>query len=175
MHGMTPVQVDESTIRESLVRVRGQNVLLDEDLAILYGVEVRALNQAVARNAERFPNDFMFVLTEGEAQSLRSQSVILKKRRGEHRKYLPKAFTEQGVAMLSSVLRSKRAIQVNIEIMRAFIRLRRMLDANDELRRKLEELERRHDRQLRIVFEAIRDLMNSPDPPRRTIGFRAPK
>lgn len=170
--GTTLLRTDDSGIRDALVRVRGQNVLLDEDLAPLYGVEVRVLNQAVARNAERFPPDFMFVLTPAEATSLRSQIVILKNRRGEHRKYLPRASTEQGIAMLSSVLRIKRAIQVNIEIMRAFVRLRRILDANDALRKRLDGLEHKYDGQFRIVFQVIRELMNSPDPPRRTIGFR---
>lgn len=118
-------RVDAEAIQRAVLRVRSQNVLLDADLAKLYGVDVRALNQAVARNADRFPSDFMFKLTAKEAESLRSQSVILDGGRGRHRKYLPHAFTEQGVAMLSSVLRSQRAVRVNIEIMRAFVQLRR--------------------------------------------------
>jgi hypothetical protein len=153
----------------------------------LYGVDVRVLNQAVARNAARFPPDFKFRLTAKEAESLRSQSVILKthsredpprsqtvtiyRRRGRHRKYLPNAFTEQGVAMLSSVLRSSRAVRVNVEIMRAFVQLRRMLIANDDLARKLEALERKCDGQFHAVFEAIRQLMAPSRSPRRTIGF----
>jgi hypothetical protein len=153
--------------------IRGEKVMLDSDLAELYGVPTRALNQAVRRNGERFPRDFMFQLTGDEAQSLRSQTVILK--RGEHRKYRPYAFTEQGVAMLSSVLRSPRAIRVNIEIMRTFVRLRKMLGSNAHLARKLKELEQKYDSQFRIVFDAIRHLMEEPpeedDPSRSCIGF----
>ena len=130
-------RLDLERIRRTVVRLRGQNVMLDSDLAGLYRVDVRALNQAVARNADRFPSDFMFQLTDDESESLRSQFVILKRGRGRHRKYLPKAFTEEGVAMLSSVLRSQRAVRVNIEIMRAFVQIRRMLGANEELARKL--------------------------------------
>ena len=161
------------SVQDAIVWVRGVNVLLDADLPALYHVEVRELNQAVARNADRFPRDFMFTLTPGEARSLRSQTVILKTARGRHRKYLPKAFTEQGVAMLSSVLRSKRAVRVNIEIMRTFVRLRRMLQANAELTKRLDELERKYDGQFRAVFEAIRQLIAPPTSPRRrSIGFR---
>lgn len=147
--------------------------MLDEDLATLYEVDVRALNQAVKRNAERFPADFAFRLTTDEARSLRSQTVILDAgRRGRHRKYPPTAFTEQGVAMLSSVLRSRRAVQVNIEIMRAFVRLREMLAADAKLARKLEALEKRYDAQFRVVFDAIRELMAPAPTPRKRIGFR---
>ena len=137
-----------------------------------YGVDVKVLNQAVRRNVSRFPADFMFQLTVEEANSLRSQFVTLNVGRGTHRKYAPYAFTEQGVAMLSSVLRSPRAIAVNIEIMRAFVQLRRLLDSNAGLARKLEELERKYDRQFRAVFDAIRALMSPPTTPRRAIGFR---
>ena len=181
-------RVDAEVIQRAVLRVRSQNVLLDADLADLYGVDVRALNQAVARNADRFPSDFMFKLTAKEAASLRSQSAILESDRGRetlrsqtvtldggrgrHRKYLPNAFTEQGVAMLSSVLRSQRAVRVNIEIMRAFVHLRRMLGANEELARKLDALGRRSDGQFRAVFQAIRKLMTPPRRPRRTIGFQ---
>jgi hypothetical protein len=180
-------RVDAGVIQRVVLRIRGQNVMLDADLADLYGVDVRVLNQAVARNAVRFPSDFKFRLTTQEAGSLRSQSVILKshahanlsrsqtestkQRRGRHRKYLPNAFTEQGVAMLSSVLRSPRAVRVNIEIMRAFVQLRRMLIANEELARKLDALERKYDGQFHAVFEAIRQLMAPPRSPRRPIGF----
>jgi hypothetical protein len=145
--------------------------MLDSDLAALYGVETKALNQAVRRSAERFPHDFMFQLTTEEADLLRSQIVTLKPGRGRHRKYRPHAFTEQGVAMLSSVLRSPRAVQVNVEIMRAFVRLRRMLGANEELARKLDALEARYDTQFKAVFEAIRELMTPPPRPPRRIGF----
>jgi hypothetical protein len=145
---------------------------LDADLASLYGVPVKSLNQSVKRNSERFPEDFMFHLTTEETSSLRSQTVTLETPgRGVHRKYLPFAFTELGVAMLSSVLRSARAVQVNIEIMRAFVHLRDMLSANAQLAKKLDALERRHDAQFRVVFDAIRELMALPAPGRR-IGFR---
>jgi hypothetical protein len=145
--------------------------MLDADLAALYRVEVRVLNQAVARNRRRFPPDFLFRLTDKEAGSLRSQTVISNTRRGG-RRFRPYAFTEQGVAMLSSVLRSQRAIHVNIEIMRTFVRLRELLGANGELARKLTELERKYDGQFAVVFEAIRELMAPPHRQRRQIGFR---
>jgi ORF6N domain. len=162
---------------ENLIyQIRGQRVMLDGDLAALYGVEVRALNQAVKRNKERFPEDFMFQLNRDEASQLsRSQIVILKQ--GEHRKYLPYVFTEQGVAMLSSVLRSPRAVQVNIEIMRTFVRLRQWLASNVELTKRLNDLEQKYDDQFKVVFEAIRELMAEPESDeksaRREIGFHA--
>ena len=142
--------------------------MLDRDLAMLYGVETRALNQAVKRNLERFPNDFMFALTREEIMRI-SQSVIS----SSELKYSKKvyAFTEQGVAMLSSVLNSPRAIQVNIDIMRAFVQLRSILSSHAELARKLEEMEKKYDAQFRVVFEAIRQLMASPEPTRKKIGF----
>ncbi len=132
----------------------------------------RVLIQAIKRNLERFPEDFMFQLSKDDVDFLRSQIVTLKKGRGQHSKYLPYAFTEQGVAMLSSVLRSQRAIQVNIEIMRAFIRLRQMLAGHVELARKLDALEKKYDAQFKQVFEAIRRLMAPPEPKRHPIGFR---
>jgi len=144
--------------------------MLDSDLAALYGVETRVLKQAVRRNIKRFPADFMFELTKGENRPLRSQNVTLK--RGQHSKYLPFAFTEQGVAMLSSVLKSERAIEVNIEIMRAFVRLRQILASHAALARKLEELEKKYDTKFRVVFEAIRQLMEPPQSKRRHIGFQ---
>jgi phage regulator Rha-like protein len=161
-------------IEKSIYLIRGQKVMLDRDLAELYGVETRVLKQAVRRNKKRFPDDFMFELTKEENQSLRSQNVILK--RGKHSKYLPFAFTEQGVAMLSTVLNSERAIEVNIEIMRVFVRLREMLGAHRELAAKMKELETRiqnHDEQIQAIFEAIRQLMNPPGQPRKPIGFEA--
>jgi hypothetical protein len=158
-------------ITTAIVMLRGHRVLLDTDLAALYGVAVKVLNQAVRRNRERFPADFMFQLSTQEARVLRSQSVTLKSGRGSHRKYRPYAFTEQGVAMLSSVLRSSRAVRVNIEIMRAFVRLRQMLESNTELAAKLDALERRYDAQFKAVFQAIRELMEPPAPPRKRIGF----
>ena len=160
--------VPTERIEHAIVVLRGHRVMLDEALAGLYDVEVRALNQAVKRNADRFPADFMFQLTQEEASLLRSQTVTLEHGRGQHRKY---PFTEQGVAMLSSVLRSPRAVQVNIEIMRAFVRLRAMLQANAELARRLDALEKKYDTQFRAVFDAIRQLMAPPAHPRPRIGF----
>ncbi|MBN1773804.1 MAG: ORF6N domain-containing protein [Deltaproteobacteria bacterium] len=159
-------------IERVILVLRGNRVMLDADLAALYEVDTRALVQAVKRNADRFPGDFMFQLSEGEAEFLRSQTVILEKAgRGRHRKYLPYAFTEQGVAMLSSVLRSPRAVRVNVEIMRAFVRLRRLLQQNVDLARKLAALERKHDAQFKVVFDAIRELMTPPERSARRIGF----
>ena len=166
----TAVQAIESRI----VEVRGHRVLLDADLAKLYGVEVRTLNQAVRRNVARFPSDFMFQLTWEEAERSRSQIVILNAgaARGRNIKFRPYAFTEQGVAMLSSVLNSNRAIQANVEIMRAFVRLRGLIGHNRELARRLDHLESRYDRQFKVVFDAIRELMTPPAaPPKRRIGF----
>ena len=140
-------------------------------MAILYGVPTKALKQAVKRHAGRFPGDFMFVLTPQEFAEWRSQFVTSKAERMGLR-HAPMAFTEQGIAMLSSVLNSERAIRVNIEIMRAFVRLRRMLASHANLARKLEELEKRYDAQFRVVFDAIRQLMAPPEKGRRSIGFR---
>jgi len=158
-------------VERAIHLVRGHRVMLDEDLAALYGVTVKVLNQAVKRNVERFPSDFMFQLAAAEAALLRSQIVTFKVMRGQHRKYEPYAFTEQGVAMLSSVLRSPRAIEVNIEIMRAFVRVRRMLGVHAELARKVQALEQRYDRRFRVVFQAIRALMAPPSSKKR-IGFK---
>jgi hypothetical protein len=157
-------------IERKIYLIRGHKVMFDSDLADLYEVPVRVFNQAVKRNTNRFPEDFMFQLTK-EEESLRSQIVTLKKGRGHHRKYLPYAFTEQGVAMLSGILNSPRAIRVNIEIMRAFVRLRQMLASNAELARKLNALEKKYDAQFKVVFDAIRELMTPPDKPRRRIGY----
>jgi ORF6N domain len=162
-------------IENAILLIRGQKVLLDRDLAALYGVSTGNLNRAVKRNMERFPGDFMFQLTIEEARNLRCQSGISSSGYGG-RRYLPFAFTEQGVAMLSSVLRSKQAIQVNVAIMRAFVRLREMLALHKELARKLSELEEKiegHDTAIQSLFEAIRQLM-SPDETEKTkpeIGF----
>jgi hypothetical protein len=161
--------VSVQRIEGLIYAIRGQKILLDSDLAGLYRVETRVLKQAVRRNKKRFPDDFMFELTKEEDQSLRSQNVILK--RGKHSKYLPFAFTEQGVAMLSSVLKSDRAIEVNIAIMRAFVRLRQMLASNEALARKLEEMEMKYDEQFKVVFDAIRALMAPPEKKKRKIGF----
>ena len=160
-------------IERLILLIRGNKVLLDTDLAELYGVETRILIQAVKRNATRFPLDFMFQLSDNEAKHLRSQIVISKKRRGG-RRYLPYVFTEQGVAMLSSVLNSERAVEINIEIMRAFVRLRAMILSNKDLARKLDALEHKfesHDKHIRSLFEAIRQLMAPPEPKKKKIGF----
>ena len=143
--------------------------MLDSDLADLYKVETRILVQAVKRNVERFPSDFMFQLTKDEFEDLKSQIVISSW--GGMRRATPYAFTEQGVAMLSSVLRSKRAVQVNIEIMRAFVKLRQMLTAHKDLERKIAALEKKYDEQFKVVFEAIRALMAPPEKERKKIGF----
>ncbi len=185
--------------------IRGEKVMFDADLAmlygvevrslnqavarnLLYGVEVRSLNQAVARNRKRFPADFAFQLTDDELAALRSQLVISKSPTSQAssrlrsqivisntgrggRRYLPYAFTEQGVAMLSSVLRSPRAVEVNIAIMRTFVQLRRLMDSNRDLARKIESLEKKYDEQFSAVFAAIKELISQPEPPRRRIGF----
>jgi len=158
-------------IERSILLIRRPKVILSTDLAELYQVEPRVLVQAVKRNIDRFPQDFMFQLTEEEYSNLKSQIVISSW--GGLRRSTPYAFTEQGVAMLSSVLHSKRAIQVNIEIMRAFVRLRRMLASNRELAKRLDDLEKKYDAQFRVVFDAIRKLMVPPEsePPKRRIGF----
>jgi len=160
------------SIESAILVVRGQRVMLDADLAALYAVQTKVLNQAVRRNRERFPEDFMFQLSEEEFARLRSQSVTSSSWGGRRRP--PYAFAEQGLAMLSSVLNGPRAILVNIEIMRTFVRLRQMLGSNAQLARKLAELEARYDRRFQIVFEAIRQLMNPPRPknPRR-MGIQA--
>lgn len=157
-------------IEERILLIRGHRVMLDADLAQLYSVTTKALNQAVTRNRLRFPSDFMFRLNKQEYSNLRSQIVTSKSRGG--RRYLPYAFTEQGVAMLSSVLKSERAILANVEIMRAFIRLRQILLSNAELASRLKELEKKYDAQFKVVFEAIRQLLTPADKKRRGIGFR---
>ncbi|MFM2197115.1 MAG: hypothetical protein RLZZ505_547 [Verrucomicrobiota bacterium] len=166
--------------------LRREKVILDSDLAELYGVATGTLNQAVQRNIERFPDDFMFQLTENEADSLLSQTVIAKNAESSSRskagkasarggrRSLPYAFTEQGVAMLSSVLRSPRAVEVNIAIMRTFVQLRRLMDSNALLAEKIEALEEKyadHDQQFQLVFEAIKQLIASPVPPAKELGF----
>jgi hypothetical protein len=156
-------------IEKAILLIRGEKVILDRTLAELYGVETKHLKRAVRRNVRRFPSDFMFELTKEEYESLRYQFGTLK--RGEHSKYLPLAFTEQGVAMLSSVLNSNRAIEVNILIMRAFVRLRGMISSHKELLRKLEDMEKKYDEQFGVVFEAIRQLMKPPEQERKKIGF----
>lgn len=165
-----PCLVPMERIERAILMLRGHRVMLDADLAALYQVETKALVRAIKRNIERFPADFMFRLSEDEFENLRRQFGTSSSWGG--RRYLPYAFTEQGVAMLSSVLRSSRAVRVNIEIMRAFVRLRQMLQANTELAKKLLALEKKYDVQFRVVFDAIRELMASPDKPGKRIGFR---
>ncbi|HEY5898341.1 MAG TPA: ORF6N domain-containing protein [Burkholderiales bacterium] len=168
--------------------VRGERVLFDADLAALYGVETRTLNQAVARNRDRFPPDFMFRLSVQEFEGLRSEFVtappagnssqfVMSSRKHRGRAYLPYAFTEQGVAMLSSVLRSPRAVEVNIAIMRTFVELRRLMDSNRDLARKIEAMEKKYDEQFAVVFDAIKRLIAEDEArkatPKRRIGFIA--
>lgn len=176
--------IQPEAIERVIYFVRGQKVMLDADLAELYGVATKVLNQAVRRNKDRFPSDFMFALTATEADELLpwrgdnwSQNVTSsRKHRG--RSYQYSAFTEQGVAMLSSVLRSQRAVKVNIEIMRAFVRLRQLLISNTELAQKLAALEKKYDKQFKVVFQAIRRLMDQSVPApqaSREIGFHTVK
>ena len=165
----SPVILKPENIARVVLFIRGEKVILDRDLASLYGVTTKALNQAVKRNASRFPSDFMFQLTKEEYETSRSQSVTLK--RGQHLKYLPYVFTEQGVAMLSSVLRSVRAVEVNIAIMRTFVQLRRMMETNRDLAHKIDALEKKYDEQFAVVFAAIKQLISPPAPVKKQIGF----
>jgi hypothetical protein len=164
--------IPSERIESAIYLIRGEKVMLDRDLALLYEVETKVLNRAVKRNLQRFPSDFMFQLTAEEADRLRCQIGTSNDGRGG-RRYLPYVFTEQGVAMLSSVLNSERAILVNIEIMRAFVKLRQMLASNAELSRRLDELDSKYDKQFRVVFDAIRQLMATPVRGRKEIGFRS--
>ncbi len=167
----TKALVPIERIESKILFVRDQKVMLDRDLAKLYGVETRVLNQAVSRNKERFPKDFMFQLTKEELENWKSQIVMSNpEKMGLRRK--PYAFTEQGVAMLSSVLNSKRAIQVNIQIMRTFTKLREILLTHADLRRKIASMERKYDQQFKVVFDAIKQLLEQPEKPKRPIGFR---
>lgn len=165
------ILIPKERIENSIFYIRGQKVMLDQDLAELYGVETKRIVEAVKRNLERFPEDFMFQLINEEWDILRSHFAASKKERGG-RRYAPYVFTEQGVAMLSSVLRSKRAVIVNIEIIRTFVRLRRMLVSHKALANKLAKLEEKYDSQFKIVFDAIRKLMIPPEPKRSSIGFK---
>ena len=159
------------TIERKIYLVRGHKVMLDSDLAEMYAVATKVLLQAVKRNLDRFPGDFMFQLNYQEVAVLRSQIVTSKPGRGG-RRYLLYAFTEQGVAMLSSVLNSERAIEVNIHIMRAFVKLREMIASHKDLARRLDDLEKKYDAQFKVVFDAIRQLMIPPDKKKEKIGFR---
>jgi hypothetical protein len=167
---MVGIAVPLERIQKAIYLIRGQKVMLDRDLAALYEVPTKVLKQAVKRHADRFPDDFMFVLDRKELMKWRSQFVTsISDRMGL--RHAPMAFTEQGVAMLSSVLNSPRAIQVNIAIMRAFVQLRAILSTHADLARKLEELEKKYDAQFRVVFDALRQLMALPARPRKKIGF----
>ncbi len=159
-------------ITSKIYLIRGLKVILDRDLANLYEVETKALKQAVRRNIDRFPPDFMFEMTKAELNDWRSQFVTSKSDKKGLR-YRPMVFTEQGVAMLSSVLRSKRAVHVNIQIMRAFTQLRRMLSTHEDFKTKLEAMEQKYDEQFRIVFDAIKQLLEADEQPQRKIGFTA--
>jgi len=165
------VLVPTERIERTILLIRGQKVMLDRDLADLYGVETRVLLQAVRRNSARFPKDFMFQFSQAELENWRSQFVMSNPAAKMALRRRPFVFTEQGVAMLSTVLNSDRAIRVNIEIMRAFVRLRQLITGNAELARKLAELEHKYDKQFRVVFEAIRQLMIPPETKRKQIGF----
>jgi phage regulator Rha-like protein len=164
MESLVPVEV----IEKKILLIRGHKMMLDSDLAELYGVETKALKRSVKRNIDRFPEDFLIQITREEFESLRYRFGTSK--RGGVR-YLPYAFTENGVAMLSSILNSKRAIQVNIQIMRTFTRLREIIASHKDLARRLDDLEKKHDGQFKIVFDALRSLMASPIKPKRKIGF----
>ena len=188
---MSKETIPVSRVVQAIRVLRGEKVLLDSDLALLYGVETRVLNQAVKRNADRFPSDFMFQLNDEEMEQvsqfviplregsvgnalLDSSQIVMSSRKHRGKRYRHYAFTEQGVAMLSSVLNSQRAVRVNIAIMRAFVKLRQMIDTNRELAHKFSELERRvgkHDEEIAAILEAIRQLMAPPEKARREIGF----
>ena len=171
---LTPIP--DERITDKIFLIRGRKVMVDRDLAQLYGVSTKVFNQAVKRNNRRFPEDFMFQLTKEELDSLRLQIATLKGR-GKHTKYLPNAFTEQGVAMLSGVLNSEKAIQVNIQIIRNFVRLRQLLATNEQLARKLKEMEKKYDSQFQQVFRVITKLMVAEAKPKREgkLGFLPPK
>jgi ORF6N domain len=164
--------ISTETIEKAIYLIRGEKVMLDRDLARLYDVSTAALNQAVRRNRERFPEDFMFQLTSSEVAELNRSQIVIGSQKHRNPRSRPYAFTEQGVAMLSAVLRSQCAISVSIEIMRAFVKLRQLLVSNTELARRLDELESKYDKQFKIVFAAIRQLMAKPVRDRKEIGFR---
>lgn len=165
--------ISSERIEKTIYVIRGERVMLDHDLAELYQVQTKVLNQAVRRNLDRFPADFMFQLSDKEVAELNRSQIVTGSEKHRDPRFRPYAFTEQGVAMLSSVLRSKRAIVFNIEIIRAFVKLRQMLASNAELSRRLDELESKYDKQFRVVFDAIRQLMAKPARDRKEIGFRS--
>lgn len=169
MKALVPIEI----IEKKILLIDGQKVMLDSDLAALYGVTTKRLNEQVRRNVKRFPADFMYQLSQEELNSLRSHFATLKNSRGKHRKYMPYVFTEQGIAMLSSVLNSGRAIEVNIQIMRTFVKLREMMASHKDLAKKLTDLEKKYDGQFQIVFEALRQLIEIEQKPKGKIGFIA--
>jgi len=162
--------IPHEAIESKILLIRGKKVMLDKDLAELYGVTTGNLNKAVSRNIDRFPADFMFQLSKNEYDSLRFQFGILKK--GQHSKYLPQVFTQDGVAMLSRVLNSQKAIQVNIQIMRTFTKLREMMLSHKDLQKKIESMESKYDYQFKIVFDAIKQLLKPQGKPKKKIGYR---
>jgi phage regulator Rha-like protein len=171
--------VTPESVERAIIVLRGRRVILDSELATLYGVTVSVFNQAVKRNMERFPADFAFQLTRGEYESLRSQIVILKAGRGAHRKYLPYVFTEHGAVMAASVLNSPKAVEMSVEVVRAFVRLRQILAANRQLAARVDDLERKmnqsnaaHSKNIGTLFDAVRNLMTAPEKPKRQIGFQ---
>ena len=167
--------IPDELVINKIYLIRGQKVMVDRDLAKLYGVPTKAFNQAVKRNAERFPGDFMFRLTKKEWESLRSQIVTLEIGRGKYPKYLPYVFTEQGVAMLSSVLNSETAIRVNIQIIRVFTKMRELLLTHKDILLQLEKMEKKltgHDEDLQLIFQYLKQLLNPPQLPRNKVGFR---
>jgi phage regulator Rha-like protein len=171
--------VTPESVERAIIVLRGRRVILDSELATLYGVTVSVFNQAVKRNMERFPADFAFQLTRGEYESLRSQIVILKAGRGAHRKYLPYVFTEHGAVMAASVLNSPKAVEMSVEVVRAFVRLRQILAANRQLAARVDDLERKmnqsnaaHSNNIGTLFDAVRSLMTAPEKPKRQIGFQ---
>ena len=167
--------VSVERVQRSLLLLRGRRVILDSDLASLYSVPVKRLNEQVRRNTERFPEDFSFFLTQEEFEALRSQIATLKAGRGAHRKYLPRVFTEHGALMAASVLSSRKAVETSILIVRAFVRLRQILAANHHLAAELNEIERKvasHDNSIVVLFDAVRELRTAPEKPKRKIGFK---
>ena len=170
-----PLMIPDELVINKIYFIRGQKVMLDRDLAELYGVETRILNQGVKRNSERFPEDFMFLLTKQEWESLRSHFVTLETGRGKYPKYLPYVFTEQGVAMLSGVLKSETAILVSIQIIRVFTRMREILLTNKDILLQIEKMEKKltgYDEDIAIIFQYLKQLLNPPQSPRKKIGFR---
>ncbi len=168
--GDSLIKIPVERIEQKIYVIRGERVMLDSNLAAIYGVETRVFNQAIRRNIDRFPEDFMFRLTAEEYNSLMSQIVISKTGRGGRRK-LPLAFTEHGALMAANVLNSTRAVEASVQVVRAFVKMRNMLASNDQLSKKIEALEKKYDSQFKVVFDAIRKLMLPPDKPKGGIGF----